>query len=115
MLSEHPPEQRRRRGTILLGLTSILTLAGAISTAVLAYDPNAPACPDGAPQPGGFWLLLVTSLATAIGAFVARPRQRNEQGLRTGAQIFAILLVVLMPIAFAVTAIAEGVAYACWE
>ena len=108
-------EPRRRRLTIGLGLASVGLLAGAIVAAVHGYDPNAASCPDGAPQPVAFWPLLVASLAVAIAAFVTRPRLRDARGERSGADVLAIVLAVVVPIGFAVTAIAEGIAYACWE
>jgi hypothetical protein len=102
--------------TIGCGIASLAAYAGAL-TAVFNGYPHAleNACPDGAPAPATFWPLLLGAVGLAAVAFALRPTARNEHGARSGAAVFALVLVVAMPLAALVTAFGFEVSYACWE
>jgi hypothetical protein len=102
--------------TIGCGIASLAAYAGALTAVVKGY-PHAleTACPDGAPAPALFWPLLLTAVGLAVVAFASRPTGRDEHGARSGAALFALFLVVAMPLAALATAFGFEVSYACWE
>ena len=106
----------KERTSIGCGIASLAAYGGALVAVFRGY-PHAleNACPDGAPAPAAFWPLLLAALALAVVAFAMRPTGRDEHGARSGAAVFALLLVVAMPIAALVTAFGFEVSYACWE
>jgi hypothetical protein len=73
------------------------------------------ACPGGSAAPAAFWPLLLGAVALAIVAFTSRPRRRDEHGARSGADLFALFVVIAVPLAALGTVFGYEVAYACWE
>ena len=102
--------------TIGCGVASLAAYAGAVTAVVKDY-PHAleHACPDGAPAPAMFWPLLLAAVGLATVAFTLRPTGRDEHGARSGAAVFALFLVVAMPLAALAAAFGFEVSYACWE
>jgi hypothetical protein len=102
--------------TIGCGLAALAAYAGALTAAFKGYAHALEnACPDGAPAPAAFWPLLLAAVGLALVAFALRPTERNEHGARSGAAVFALFLVVALPLAALVTAFGFEVSYACWE
>src|SRR3954465_12496804 len=72
-------------------------------------------CPNGAPAPAAFWPLIVVAVALAVMAVGLRPRRRPERGTRSGADAFALSVVIAVPLAALVTVFGYWFTYACWE
>jgi hypothetical protein len=106
----------KKWATIGCGIASLAAYAGAL-TAVFKGYPHAleNACPDGAPAPAAFWPLSLAAVGLAVVAFALRPTGRDDDRARNGAAMFALILVVAMPLAVLVTAFGFEVSYACWE
>jgi hypothetical protein len=95
---------------------AVAAYGGALAIVVAGYRHALDqACPDIAPAPVAFWPLLVGSVALAVVAFVVRPRRRDEHGARSGADAFALLIVIAVPLAALVTVFGYEIAYGCWE
>ena len=104
------------RISIGCGIAALAAYASALRALLKGY-PHAldNACPDGAPAPAAFWPLLLGALGLAVATFVLRPAKRDEHGARSAANVFALLVVIGVPIAALLTALGYEVTYACWE
>ena len=95
---------------------AVAAYGGALATVVAGYQHALDeACPDTAPAPAAFWPLLVGSIVLAVAAFKLRPRRRNEHGDRSGADMFALFVVIAVPLAAVITVFGYAFTYACWE
>jgi small-conductance mechanosensitive channel len=104
------------RVSVYFGLGSLAAYGCALGVLVAGY-PHAleTACPDNASAPAVFWPLILLSLVGAFASFKSRPKRRDERGERSGADVFALILIFLMPVAVVVTMFGYLIAYACWE
>jgi len=105
-----------KRASIGCAVAALAAYGGALASVVRGY-PHAldTACPNGAPAPAAFWPLLIVGVALAVAAFWLRPGRRDEHGTRTGADAFALFVVIAVPLAAVATAFGYGWTYACWE
>jgi hypothetical protein len=104
------------RVSAAFGLGSIVALVAAVVVARAGYSHALDnACPDGSALPAAYWPLILLSLAGAFASYKSRPRTRNDRGERSGADVFALILIFLMPVALLVTVFFSLVSYACWE
>jgi hypothetical protein len=104
------------RTSIGCAVAALAACGGALASVVRGY-PHAldTSCPNGAPAPAAFWSLIVVAVALAVVAFGLRPRRRTEQGTRSGADAFALFVVIAVPLAALVTVFGFWFTYACWE
>ncbi len=93
---------------------AVAAYGGALATVVAGYQ-HASACPGRAPAPAPFWPLLLLAVVLAVAAFKVRPRRRDEHGARSGAETFALFVVIAVPLAALVTVYGYEWTYACWE
>src|SRR2546421_10800894 len=93
-----------QRASVGCGVAALAAYGGALADVVRGYQRAVDnACPDGAPAPTAFWPLLLAAVALAVVAFRLRPRRRDEHGISTGADVFALSVVIGVPLAALVT------------
>lgn len=104
------------RTSIGCAAAALAAYGGALASVVRGY-PHAvdTACPNGARAPTAFWPLLIVAIALAVVAFVVRPRRQSEHGTRGGADSFALLVVIMVPLAALATIFGYWISYGCWE
>ena len=99
-----------------VGVAALAAYGSALATVAGGYGhANEHACPNGASARVAFWPLLIVAVALAVVAFGLRPRLRGERGARSGADAFALFVVIAVPLAALVTVFGYEIAYACWE
>ena len=107
---------RRQAPSTGCAAAALAAYGGALASLVRGYAHALDtACPNGAPAPVAFWPLLGGAVVLAVVAFTLRPRRKNEHGERSGADSFAIFVVIAMPLAALATMFGYEVAYGCWE
>jgi hypothetical protein len=104
------------RTSIACGTAALAAYGGALVALIRDYQhARDNACPDGAPAPAAFWPRVLAAVVLAVVAFAVRPRRRDERGEPSGADAFAVLVVIAIPLATLGIIFGYEFTYACWE